>query len=40
VLIVHLAHRVHSSFRVTATERIRVRRHREHFSFTRVYRSC
>jgi hypothetical protein len=40
VLIVHLAHRVHFSFRVTATERIRVRRHREHFSFTRVYRSC
>jgi hypothetical protein len=39
-LIVHVARHAKSRFRVTAIERIRVRRHVEHFSFTRAYKTC
>jgi hypothetical protein len=39
-IVVQLPARPRGSFRVTVTERIKVRGHLQHFSFTRVYRGC
>jgi hypothetical protein len=39
-LTVHVKRDLDSWFRITAIELIRVRHHRERFSFTRVYRGC
>ena len=40
ILLGHVSVRRHGHFRVRFNQIVRVRRHRESFSFTNVYRAC